>query len=644
MSPIHLRRLRLVALLVLLVFAVLFARLFAIQVLAHNELTRLARTQQTERVILESPRGRILDRHLRPLADNASVSQVSVNLAEVQDLRATRRWVATVAGREGAERLQRRRGPYVSVARRLSFEKELALAGAAVPSGVHVEQVPARVYPLEDVARPVVGMVNVDGEGLEGLEMVYDRELRGSNGWATLVRDGRGLKHQLPQSFVKMPVPGGSLVSTLDRDAQSIVVMRLKEALRTTGARSAMAVFADPLTGDILAMATVDGDGSGDEHHRNRVVADQYEPGSTFKILAGCAALTDGILTPEDSFYVDKGEGDFGDFRIHDAHAETGWYTMREATALSSNVCYAQIGTRVGPERLYRYARLFGFGQPTRIGLPGEASGQIRPPEHWSIRSLATISIGQEVLVTPIQLLMAYAAVANGGTLLRPRLATALLDDEGRPVRTYAVEPVRRVLSQRTADTFRSFLRDAVTSGTAAEAALPWCAVAGKTGTAQKSEPGGRGYEAGRYISSFVGILPADHPALVGLVILDEPRGAYYGGAVAAPVFRDIVASWATQGLGPVRMPAGQVLTRDLRAEPGGTGTETLATAAAVPPGTVPDLRGLDMREAVALAAGALGGRPEVRGSGRVVDQVPAPGTPVARGGRCILLCAARGQ
>jgi cell division protein FtsI (penicillin-binding protein 3) len=643
-SPLQLRRLRLVAILILLAFAVLFARLVHIQVLEHRQLHRLAWTQQTERVILEPPRGRILDRHLRPLADNASVSQVSVNLAEVEDLKATRRWVATVAGRRGVERLRKRRGTYVSVARRISFERELALADAILPSGVHIEPVPARVYPLEDVARPVIGVVGIDGRGLEGLEMLFDRELTGSNGWATLVRDGRGIKHQLPQSFVKMPVTGGSLVTTLDRDAQSIVTMRLEEAVRETRARCAMAVFVDPRTGDILAMATVDGPSAGDDHHRNRVIADQYEPGSTFKVLAGCTALEEGIFSPDDSFYVDKGVADFGGFTIHDSHPDTAWYTVREATAKSSNVCYAQIGTRVGADRLYRHARLFGFGQPTRIGLPGEASGQIRHPDRWSARSLATISIGQEVLVTPIQLLMAYAAVANGGMLLRPRLATALLDEDGTPIRTYEVERVRRVISEKTARLFRSFLRDAVTNGTAAEAALPWCEVAGKTGTAQKSEPGARGYQTGKYISSFIGMLPADRPTLVGLVILDEPRGAYYGGAVAAPVFRDIAAAWATQGQGPVRMPAGEVLRRAPRPGDRDAVEPEAAPAAAVQAGVVPDLRGLDMREAVARAAAALGRRPEVRGSGRVVDQTPAPGTPAARGNRCVILCAVRGK
>ena len=644
MSPLHLRRLRLVALLGLLVFAVLFARLFAIQVLGHKRLARAARSQQTERVILEPPRGRILDRHLRPLADNASVSQVSVNLSEVRDLRATKRLVAWIAGQRGVDRMNRRRGSYVPVTQRLSPEKELALAGASLPRGMHVEQVPTRVYPLEDVARSVVGLVGVDGEGLEGLEQVHDRELRGENGWATMMRDGRGLRHQLPQSFVKMPEPGGSLVSTIDRDAQSIVTMRLKEALRQTGARSAMGIFADPATGDILAMATVDAAGVGGDRHRNRLIADQYEPGSTFKLLAGCAALEEGIVAPDDSFWVEKGEADFGGFSIHDSHPESDWYTFREATAKSSNVGYAHIGTRVGAERLYSYARLFGFGQPTRIGLPGEAPGQIRHPDRWSARSLATISIGQEVLVTPVQLLMAYCAVANGGTLVRPRLATAILNDDGEPVKTFPVERVRRVLAETTTATFRSFLRDAVLSGTAGEAALPWCAVAGKTGTAQKSVPG-RGYEPGRYISSFVGLIPADRPSLVGLVILDEPRGSYYGGAVAAPVFRDIVAAWAAQGLGPIRMPVGSVLTREPKAEAPEAPTETPAEPAeAVAPGRFPDLRGLDMRVAVARATAASGARPEVRGSGRVVDQTPAPGARLAPGGRIVLLCAARGR
>ncbi len=650
MNPLQLRRLRLVAVLGILAFAVLFARLLSIQLISHRQLSREAHTQQTERVILEPPRGRILDRHLRPLADNAEVSQVSVNLSEVVDLRATSRFVLRAAGRRGAERLrERKRGGYVLIANQLTPEKELALSDETLPQGAHVDKVPTRVYPLEDIGRSVLGLVGVDGDGLEGLERVYDRELRGANGWATLVRDGRGLKHQLPQSVVKLPEPGLSLVSSIDRDAQSIVVMKLREALRTTGAHSAMGVFADPWTGDILAMATVDAADTGQDRYRNRVVADQFEPGSTFKILAGCAALQEDVLRSQDSFYVDRGEADFGGYRIHDAHPETGWYTVRDATAKSSNVCYAQIGMKVGANTLYSYARLFGFGQPTRVGLPGEAPGQIRHPDRWSARSLATISIGQEVMVTPIQMLMAYCAVANGGTLIRPRIATALLSEDGDPVRTIPVEQVRRVLSPATAATFRSFLRDAVLDGTATEAALPWIEVAGKTGTAQKSGSGGRGYDAGRYIASFAGMVPYARPALVGLIILDEPRGAYYGGAIAAPVFRDIVAAWATQGLGPIRMPAGSVLTQDqagsgakpqAEIEPGRLAPLDTAGAAAVAAGAFPDLRGLSMRDAIVRARTLLGSAPAIRGTGRVVDQIPAPGTPLAPRARCVLTCA----
>jgi cell division protein FtsI (penicillin-binding protein 3) len=639
---LQLRRLRLVALVGILAFAVLFARLFWIQVIGHRQLAGEAHTQQTERVILEPPRGRILDRHLRPLADNAEVSQVSVDFSEVVDLKATSRFVVRTAGHRGAERLrERKHNGYVLIANQLAPEKELALTDETLPQGAHLDKVPTRVYPLEEIGRSVVGLVGVDGNGLEGLERVYDRELQGANGWATLVRDGRGLKHQLPQSVVKLPEAGSSLVSTIDRDAQSIVVMKLREALRATGAHGAMGVFADPRTGDILAMATVDAVDAGQDRYRNRVVADQYEPGSTFKILAGCAALQENVLRSQDSFYVDHGEADFGGFRIHDAHPETAWLTLREATAKSSNVCYAQIGMKVGANTLYSYARLFGFGQPTRIGLPGEAPGQIRHPDHWSARSLATISIGQEVLITPIQLLMAYCAVANGGTLIRPRVATALLSEDGEPVRTIPVEQVRRVLSPETASTFRSFLRDAVLSGTATEAALPWIEVAGKTGTAQKSAPGGRGYDAGRYIASFVGMVPYENPSLVGLIILDEPRGAYYGGAIAAPVFRDIVAAWATQGLGPIRMPAGAVLTQDHGAtEAGPTSAPDLAESTIAAPGAFPDLRGLSMRDAIVRATTLLGATPGVRGSGRVIDQLPAPGTPLALGAKCVLTCA----
>ncbi|HEX7078727.1 MAG TPA: penicillin-binding transpeptidase domain-containing protein [Candidatus Eisenbacteria bacterium] len=694
MSPTHLARLRLLAFLGLAVFAVLLLRLFQIQLLDHGRLGREAATQQTRRVILEPERGLIYDRHLRPLAENVALSRVSVRPEEVRNADQAAAFIRKAAGSTGLSRFRRGRvmhRVYVRIASRLKPEQELKLAESALPRGVHLDPVPGRVYPLDDAARSIVGVVGNEGAGLEGLEYAFDRELKGTSGWATLFQNGRGISYELPGSMVKLPDPGANLVSTIDLDGQSIVVMKLREALAETGAKSAMAIFADPRTGDILAMASVDAPGAaGQSEHRNRLICDQYEPGSTFKILAGSAAIEERVLSPNDSFWVEKGEIDLGGFTIHDSHPESGWFTVHKATAYSSNVCYAQIGMKVGAERMYRYARLFGFGQPTRIELPGEAPGQIRHPSAWSARSLASISFGQEVLVTPIQLLMAYCAVANDGVLLRPRIATALVDENGDPVREYPVETVRRVVSVETARTFRSFLREAVTDGTASEAALPWCEVAGKTGTAQKSEAGGRGYGVGRYISSFVGMAPAEHPRVVGLVILDEPRGAYYGGSVAAPVWRDIVATWAAQGRGPIELPttvvpsgalarsgtgvpdvrllgpdrAREVLGRagfDARVTGAGTrvgaqsptpgetavaGSVVELTLASEEDGgevVVPDLRGLPIREALLkLSEVAL---PVVRitGSGCVVGQSPEPGQVVRRDTSCSLTLSPRG-
>ena len=690
MSPLHLRRLKRVALIGFAFYGLLLARLLSIQVFGHARLDREARGQQTSRVILEPERGLIYDRHLLPLADNVDLSQVSVRPAEVRNASAARRFIQTAAGARGLDRLRRgRRSAYIRISSQVTPEQEIALRKSTLPAGVQVEEVPSRVYPLEEVARPLVGLVGVDGSGLEGMERIFDRELRGVSGWATLFRDGRGLEHQLPQSMVKFPEPGLSLVTTIDRDAQSVLAMELKQAVIRTGARSGTAVFVDPHTGDIFAMATVDGaNPPAGSPGRNRVIADQYEPGSTFKLLVGCAALEEHVLTPEDSFFVNKGELDMGSFTMHDAHPETRWYTVRQATALSSNVCYAQIGTKVGASLLYRYARLFGFGQPTRIALPGETSGQIRNPSRWSARSLATISIGQEVTATPLQILMAYAAIANGGILVRPRIASALVDESGRPVREFPVERVRRVVSPETAETFRGFLRDAVTMGTAQEAALPWCEVAGKTGTAQKSDEGGHGYGQGRYIASFVGMVPAQNPQIVGLVVLDEPRGAYYGGAVAAPVFRDIVATWATLGRGPLRIPAQTLVTASTRRPPvrvpdvrmmaadqartvirsagmdcATEGSGALVAVQSPEPGTharsgevvrivlstapppdtgFPDLRGLSVREAVARLTSLSIRVSAVSGSGQVVEQDPPAGAPVRAGQTCALRCAPR--
>jgi cell division protein FtsI/penicillin-binding protein 2 len=689
-------RLRAVAFLGLVAFAVLLARLVQIQIVGHGRYARDARSQQTRRVILEPERGRIFDRHLRPLAENVDLSRISVRPGEIRNAAAVGDFVREAAGAKAVKKLRQgkaRHRVYVRVASQLKPEQELALRTSRLPEGIHVDPVPGRVYPLDEVARPVLGVVGNEGHGLEGLEQVFDRELHGKPGWATLYSDGRGTTYELPRSMVKLPESGGSLVTTLDLDAQSVTVMKLREAVATTGAKSGMAIFVDPKTGDILSMATVDGPAAGGAPHRNRVVADQYEPGSTFKILAGCAAIEEGLFSDQESLWVYQGKIDLGGFTIHDSHPETGWYTLRRGTSHSSNVIYAQVGGRVGAERLYRYARLFGFGQPTRVQLPGEAPGVIREPARWSKRSLATISIGHEVLVTPLQVVMAYAAVANGGMLLRPRIASAIVDEEGEPIREVAVEPVRRVVSEATARKFRGFLRDAVAEGTGAEAALPWCDVAGKTGTAQKTVEGGKGYGAGRYIASFVGMVPADDPKVVGLVLLDEPRGAYYGGEVAAPVFREIVAAWGAQGRGPLEMPTSELVrggeppansdsrvpdvrllapgrarellgregfdvrvngdgARVLAQDPapgesarrGATVSLTLASATETGGVVMPDLRGLSVREAIThLRALAIPvGR--VRGtSGRVVNQSPEPGRAVRRDTRAVLTLEPRG-
>lgn len=695
MTPRDAGRLRALALAGIAAFLVLLLRLVQIQVIDHPRLTREATAQQTQRVILEPERGLIYDRHLRPLAENVALSQISVRPREVENTAAAAAFIRKAAGSRAESRFRagsRRHRLYVRVTQQLLPEQELALTTGALPRGVHVDPVPGRVYPLNDVARSVVGVVGNEGNGLEGLEYVYDRDLKGTAGWATLFQNGRGLAYELPGSMVKLPEPGQSLVSTIDLDAQTLAVMKLREAIATTGAKSAMALFVDPRTGDILTMATVDGPAADQRAgHRNRIVADQYEPGSTFKLLAGCAALEEKVVQPEDSFWVFKGEADLGGFTIHDSHPETGWFTFHRATAHSSNVCYAQIGTRVGAERLYRYARLFGFGQPTRVSLPGEAPGQIRPPSRWSARSLATISIGQEVLVTPLQLVMAYAAVANGGTLLRPRLASALVNEDGKVVRQFPAERVRRVISEETARTFRSFLREAVTAGTAEAAALPWCDVGGKTGTAQKFDGKAGGYRSGRYTSSFIGMAPADDPRVVGIVILDEPRGAYYGGSVAAPVWREIVAAWAAQGHGPISLPATVLPTQapaverandpvpDVRLLEADRAAEVLRRAGYEPrvlggrgrvaaqlpeagvaaqagavvelmlapespaEAVVPDVRGLPIRDAVARLSALAIPVGRVVGSGRVVNQNPEPGRPVRSDTRCSLTLAPRG-
>jgi cell division protein FtsI (penicillin-binding protein 3) len=422
---------------------------------------------------------------------------------------------------------------------------------------------------------------------------------------------------------------------TLDRTIQYLAEREIDAAYRRTQAKGAMAVAMDPRTGDILALAlrpTFNPNAflnvASREVWRNRAVTDPFEPGSTFKVILAAAALEEGVVRPEDRIWAENGQLKIAKTTIHD-WKKFGWLSFSEVLQNSSNVGSMKVGLSLGADRYYRYMTAFGFGAPTGVGLSGESRGTLRDPQRWSALSLPTMSIGQEVSVTALQMLAAFGAVANGGTLMQPRLVKAEFDADGREVRRIEPRAVRQVVSAETARTLTQMLVQVVEHGTGHFAAVPGYDVGGKTGTAQKLDPATRRYSRAPGVLSFIGFVPADAPRLVMLVLLDEPKNEKWGSEAAAPMFSAIAGpvlrylDVAPSDAVPIQIVTGP------GAEGAGAARVRLISTTETATGFMPDVSGRTLREALAMLT-PLGLRVELSGHGRVVQQSPAPGEPVA--------------
>lgn len=414
-----------------------------------------------------------------------------------------------------------------------------------------------RLYPLGRLGAQVIGTISEDGRGLEGMELAADAILRGTPGSREVAANAHGFRYTTPGGRVHPPEDGSTLLLTLDSRMQAILERELKGCVERTGATAATGVFVNPSNGDILAMAsypTYDPQDPGDaspEARRNRAVTDVFEPGSTFKMVTAAACLEEGLANPQTKVMsAAELELPGGDI-LHDKE-DHGEVTLQETLVLSVNTATAMFARMIGPERLFDYARAFGFGCVTGIELPGEVSGILRRPVHWSGRSLETISIGQEVAVTPLQLVCAYAAIANHGVLLAPRVVQEVRSSTGRTIRTNPVREVRRVVSEDTAETLLDILTEVVESGTGRSARIPGVRVAGKTGTAQRIDPETGRYDHRHHVAFFVGMVP---PGLAGMVLVDRPAtGVGWGAEYAAPCFRRVVEGFVLASREPVHL------------------------------------------------------------------------------------------
>ncbi len=621
--------------------ALIVLRAVDLTVLRGPELARLAALQHRARIALTPHRGPIVDRHGEALALSLDVPSVFVRPREFgrQDARlavlaaALHLPLRTVRSRTArAERfvwLERQVPP-----REAEAVEQLGL------KGVYTVQEGRRFYPHHGLAAHVLGFVGVDSQGLEGLERRLDPVIRGQPRDVEADRDGR--RQVIFTAGVPVPPAQGSRVElTIDAGIQDVTERELAAGVAAARAVGGAAVVLDPSTGEVLALANVPafdpnqpgrlGDRGWRDRVRNRAITDPYEPGSTFKAILAAAAIEEQLVKPTDMFFCENGRYQIGRWRIHDSHRH-GWLSFAEVIQYSSNIGATKVAERLGAERYYRYLRAFGFGARTGIELPGESPGIVRPVEAWARIDLATLSFGQGVSVTPLQMAAAFAAIANGGLLVRPFLVRRVLTPDGDVVLANEPAVVRRVVSARTAGTVTALLRRVVEEkgGTGEKARLDDFPVAGKTGTAQKVNLHTGSYSSKR-IGSFVGFVPADRPRVVILVLIDEPGASSYGGVVAAPVFRAI-AGTVLKRLG-VESPALPLQLASVPAAPAAKKTRApgrsarTATAPAEP--STPSFLGLSRREALARAY-AAGWDVQVSGIGYVSEQSPPPGAPLA--------------
>lgn len=537
-------------------FVLVFLRLADLMIFSHKRLSERAEQQHLKTEDIQVRRGIIFDRQGRELAMNLDLESLYCDpknlslkdedvkkLSSIMD-KAPRIILAKIPDEGRFAWIERKLEP--DAAERI---KELDIKGF----GFQTEA--KRFYPKERLASHIIGFVGIDNQALEGIELKYDKYLKAAGGKVLFERDAGG--KTLSSGSVEREAKGNNIVLTIDEVLQSLAEQELDKAMVKWRPAAASVIMMDPSTGEILALANRpaydpnSGSSADASAKRDRAITDLYEPGSTFKIIVGVASLEEKILKPDTLFDVSRGSIEAGGKNIRDVH-KNGVLTFKEVIQKSSNVGSIMIGMKLGKERIYKYAKVMGIGEKTGIDLPGEVTGWIPKPERWSNTSIGAVPIGQEVAVTPLQMLRAYSVIANGGFLVKPHVVSEIISPRGEVIASFKNKETDRVISAKTAETFKEILRSVTEEGgTGKSASVDGNAVAGKTGTAQIIDPRTKRYSKEKYVSSFVGFVPVDNPRIAMIVVVYEPKGQIYGGVVAAPVFRDI----ANQALSYLNIP-----------------------------------------------------------------------------------------
>jgi cell division protein FtsI (penicillin-binding protein 3) len=536
---------------VLFGFALILFRLVDLMVVDHEKLSKRAAKQYMREKTLQPHRGVIWDRTMKEMAANIETESLYAMPSKMEDTRSLTRNISPLI-RVSSKKLNRtllkkKKKDFIWLERKMDLDRVRRinlLKEKHNYNAIGFLSESKRYYPKKRIASHLLGFTNIDNKGIAGLELQYDTHLRGEVSNISVGTDARGNRLF---NEVKEAVSGNNLLLTIDERIQYIVERELAGAMKKWKAKAAVAVMMNPATGEILAMANrpnYDPNSAGTSksyERRNRSLTDLFEPGSTFKTVLAAAALEEGIVRFNDEYDVSKGYIVVGGKRISDLH-RNDILTFQEVIQRSSNVGAVQIGMELGGKKYYKYIRDFGFGEKTGIDFPGEIRGILRAHRDWSGTSLAALSIGQEIGVTPLQILRAYAAIANGGELMRPYIVSDIISPDGQIIKRLSPRVERRIISRKTAAQVTDILKTVVEEGgTATKAYIQGNLVAGKTGTAQIFDHKKKRYSRDKHISSFVGFVPADDPRLALIVIIYEPKGESYGGVVAAPVFKNII-------------------------------------------------------------------------------------------------------
>ena len=624
------------------------ARLVYLQVVEHADMMARANRQQLRTIKLPAKRGEIVDRSGRVLAYSVDADTIGADPTEVLEPEVVAAQVCAALDHCSAQQREvmadrlASKQQFVYLARQVSAEEARRVKALALP-GVAFYKESRRYYPNKELAAHVLGYVGVDNVGLAGLESTFDARIRGREGKMLLQTDAR--RRAMSSREERHPTAGDGLELTIDQYLQFIADRELRAGVADNNASGGSAIILQPYTGEILALANwptfnPNAFNAADVvARRNRAVQDLYEPGSTFKVVTASAAVEEGLIRTSDPIDCSPGYITFGTRVIRDTH-EYGTLPFIDVIAKSSNVGAIKVGMKVGPTRLSQYISRFGFGQTLASDFRGANAGMVYSAERLDISALASVSMGYQVGVTPLQMVTAVAAVANGGELVEPHVVRAFIRNGHREEVPRNV--VRRAITQETAATVTEIMEAVVERGTGKSfAQIDGYTVAGKTGTASKVVNGH--YSKSDYNASFVGFVPSRKPAVVIVVVIDSPHaGSYYGATVSGPVFKRIAeATLRHLGVGPtLNAPPPVIVARheagpnDMAPRPvGAWGQPPEATT---PTGLMPDLRGLSARDAIRSLM-PLGLTPRIDGDGFVVEQSPRAGAELARGESCVL-------